>query len=224
MGDAPYANLTFPDSPPVRPYVFINMVTTIDGKIITGERDEPVHDLGSKTDHAAMRNIEASADAVLIGGGSLRATPGLHYAPHLKRIVLTQSGDVFYHEGKLRRFFADAPELAFVACPDPLGLIRPIGRIIKTLPPEPTELLKSLRQDHNVKRLVIEGGSEINAIFLKANLVDELFLTLAPKIKLGRTTPTYAGGEPLARADVMEFKIVSCEQIADEVFLRYRRA
>ncbi|MEQ1934173.1 MAG: dihydrofolate reductase family protein, partial [Fimbriimonadaceae bacterium] len=168
--------------------------------------------------------IEAAADAVLIGAGSLRATPGLHYAPHLKRIVLTQSGDVFYHEGKLRRFFSDAPELAFVACPDSIGLIGPIRPIIKTLPADPSDLLKSLRQDHNVKRLVIEGGSEINAIFLNANLVDELFLTLAPKIKLGRTTPTYAGGEPLARADVMGFTVVYCEQIADEVFLRYRRA
>ncbi len=200
------------------------MVTTIDGKIITGSRDEPVMDLGSKVDHAAMRNIEAAADAVLIGAGSLRATPGLHYAPHLKRIVMTRSGDVLYHEGKLRRFFADAPELAFVACGDPIGLMGPIGPIIKTLPADHTELLRSLRQDHNVKRLVIEGGSEINAIFLRANLVDELFLTLAPKIKLGRTTPTYAGGEPLLRADVMGFKIISCEQIADEVFLRYRRA
>ena len=50
-----YQDLKYPEPPNDRPYVVINMVTTIDGKIITGERGEPVHDLGSATDHAMMR-------------------------------------------------------------------------------------------------------------------------------------------------------------------------
>ncbi|MEQ1822274.1 MAG: dihydrofolate reductase family protein [Fimbriimonadaceae bacterium] len=218
--EVPYANLEFPDPPADRPYVFVNMVTTIDGKIVTGERDEPVPDLGSKTDHAAMRNIEAAADAVLIGAGSLRATPGLHYAPHLKRIVMTRSGKIFFHEGKLRRFFSDAPERAFVATASQLDL--PDG--VQHLSDDPRGLLFALRREHGVTRLVIEGGSEINALFLAADLVDELFLTLAPKVKLGQMTPTYAGGEPLSRADIMRFDLTSCIRAENEIFLRYRRA
>ena len=45
-----YAGLSFPDAPGDRPYTFINMVTTIDGKIVTGTREESAQDLGSELD------------------------------------------------------------------------------------------------------------------------------------------------------------------------------
>ncbi|HTQ11547.1 MAG TPA: DsbA family protein, partial [Fimbriimonadaceae bacterium] len=64
---ARYPTLRFPPSPAGRPYLYINMVATIDGKIILGGRDEPVVDLGSETDHRIMKQIEAASDAVLLG-------------------------------------------------------------------------------------------------------------------------------------------------------------
>jgi riboflavin biosynthesis pyrimidine reductase len=54
-------------------------------------------------------------------------------------------------------------------------------------------------------------------------MVDELFLTLAPKVKLGANLPTYAGGDPLDKEDVLRWRLVGCHPIEDEVFLRYRR-
>jgi 2,5-diamino-6-(ribosylamino)-4(3H)-pyrimidinone 5'-phosphate reductase len=215
-----YPDLTFPDPPADRPYVFINMVSTIDGKILTGERDEPVMDLGSKTDHATMRQLEAAADAVLIGAGSLRATPGLWYDSPLIRIVVTASGDVFNKpDGALRRFFADSPELAFVASDKPLEL----PADVRQLPGDLAALLETLRQKHKVSRLLCEGGSELNGQLLKRGLVDELFLTLAPKLKLGRSIPTIAGGEPFSREEVETWTLVSATPVDGELFLRYRR-
>jgi riboflavin biosynthesis pyrimidine reductase len=134
---------------------------------------------------------------------------------------MTQSGEVFFHNGKLRRFFSDAPEKAFVASSKTITSW-PDG--VRQLANDPGELLRTLRQVHGVSNLVIEGGSEINAIFLMADLVDELFLTLAPKIKLGSDVPTYAGGNPLPRTKLMDFRMESCVPIGDEVFLRYRRS
>ena len=55
----PYSDLTFPQPAGGRPYVFCNMVATIDGKTVSGGLDETVMDLGSPADHAAMRQIEA---------------------------------------------------------------------------------------------------------------------------------------------------------------------
>lgn len=208
-----YRELEWPAAPGDRPYVFINMVSTIDGKTLTGERDEPVMDLGSPLDHATMRYLESQADAVLIGSGSLRATPGIWYERTLKRIVLTKSGDLPWHS----RFFTDAPELAFVAGGD-----RPLPDGVRRLPSDLPSLLNELR-GLGVERLLVEGGSEINAFFLGADLVDELFLTLAPKIKLGRDVPTIADGEHLARDQVQRWKLVSHQAIEDELFLRYRR-
>lgn len=208
-----YSQIDWPPAPAERPFVFMNMVSTIDGKILTGERDEPVMDLGSKTDHATMRWLEGQADCVLIGAGSLRATPGIWYASGLKRVVLTKRGGLPFHS----RFFTDDPSLAFVAGGDDA-----LPQGVQRLPSDLPSLLSALRAQ-GVERLLIEGGSEINALFLRADVVDELFLTLAPKIKLGREVPTIADGEPLARSEVQRWDLVSQILVESELFLRYRR-
>jgi riboflavin biosynthesis pyrimidine reductase len=40
-----------------------------------------------------------------------------------------------------------------------------------------------------------EGGGELNAAMFQADLVDEIHLTISPKIFGGRHTPTIAEGE-----------------------------
>ena len=217
-----YPHLEFDPPPQERPTVYINMVATIDGKTISGERDEPVQDLGSSLDHATMRQIERQSGAVLIGAGSLRATKNLHYPDGLVRIVATASGNVPYPH----RFFTDAPDLAFVATtrdgaqhlPEATNAI-----VCGEASIDWGALLKELRKAKGIDRLLVEGGSEINASLLKEDLVDELFLTLAPKIKLGRETPTYAGGDPLTREGVLDFRLLSTITNGNEVFVRYRR-
>jgi riboflavin biosynthesis pyrimidine reductase len=211
----PYESLVFPEAPVERPYVSINMVSTIDGKILTGERNEAVMDLGSKNDHAVMRRIEEASDAVIIGAGSLRATKGIWYPPELIRVVVSQSGRLPWES----RFFTDRPDKAFVCTDSQVEL--PGG--VRRLPGNLRECLREMRIDHGVRRLLCEGGSELNASMIHEDLVDELFLTLAPKIKLGRDVPTYADGIALERADVKRYALVELNRVGDEVFLRYRR-
>ena len=219
----PYGDLSFPPPPEDRPYVYVNMVSTIDGKILTGERDEHVMDLGSKNDHTVMRHLESMADGVIIGAGSLRATKGLWYSKDLIRVVVSASGNVPWES----RFFTDAPEKAFVAT---VPLLPSLGGAgdgvcpgVRLLPLNLREALRALRKEHGVRYLLCEGGSELNASLLRIDLVDELFLTLAPKVKLGRDVPTYAGGEPLPREEVLQYALVEVHRVEDEVFLRYRR-
>lgn len=219
MAEGVYPGLSFGPALPDRPYVAINMVATIDGKTVSGGRDETVEDLGSPTDHATMRQIESAGDAVLIGAGLMRATPGLWYPRQIKRFVATRGGDLDWQS----RFFTDAPDQAWVVGP---AAIMPAGTQCLDTGGEADwhQVLGTIRRVHGVERLIVEGGSELNAGLLKADLVDELFLTLAPKIKLGRDVATYAGGEPLARSALLQFSLVSCQPVGDEVFLRYRRA
>lgn len=212
--------MEFPDPPANRPYVFINMVTTIDGKTVTGDRSEDVLDLGSKVDHTLMRRIEDRADTVIVGASTLRAAskkwdPGTEF-----RVVVSASGDLDYDLP-----FFQAGGKGFVAC-------------AKSAPAKPTNgverleagekeldfesLLRQLR-DMGARHMLCFGGSELNAQMLERDLVDELFLTLAPKIKLGRRIPTYAGGDPLPRERMTQFELLSHHAIGNEVFLRYRR-
>ena len=216
-----YSVFNFPAAPESRPYVYINMVSTIDGKIITGERNEHVSDLGSKLDHDLMgRTIEAS-DAVLIGASTLRAS-GSRWNPKVaKRIVVTQSGNVDltskYLSGDGLGIIATSESAQF-SIDSPISVIRSGNTALDW-----TNLLQVLRTDFGIEKLLCLGGSEINAELLRRDLVDELFLTVAAKVKLGRDVPTYAGGEPLTRDSVMQFELVESHSVGDEVFLRYRK-
>ena len=196
-----YENLSFPAPPESRPYTFINMVATIDGKTISGEREEAVNDLGSAVDHLLMNRTIEAADAVLIGATTLRAS-GDKWNPKCPvRIVLSRSGNV----NRASNFLAGGTGI--VANTDDLA-----------------EFMADLRHNHNIKKLLILGGSEVNAQFLAADLVDELFLTVAPKIKLGADLPTYAGGNPLSREAILQFRLKEHHVHEDEIFLRYSRA
>ena len=218
-----YEELELPEPPEDRPYVFINMVSTIDGKILTGDRDEPVFDLGSKTDHATMRQIQARADGILIGAGTLRSTPKLWYPDGKYRFVASRSGKI----DPFVRFFSDDPSRAFVATsisaaesvPEDAQAIC-VGQSELDF----EELLGIMRNEMDIRYLLVEGGSHLNSDLFRLNLVDEIFLTFAPKIKLGEDVPTIADGIPLARADVQNYELMSVKPVDSELFLRYRRA
>lgn len=212
-----YPELAFPSPPDGRPWVAINMITTLDGKILSGERNEPVMDLGSASDHQALRDIENAADAVMTGAETLRATPKIWYPSRLVRVTLTRSGNLPWES----RFFTDAPEQSIVVTPPESTLAPPEG-VSHWTDPLP-EVLRRLRVERGVQAMVVEGGSELNAAILSQDLADELFLTLAPKVKLGRDIPTYAGGDALPRAGLLNFELVSAIPVESELFLRYRR-
>src|SRR5215210_2997097 len=59
-----------PEPPGERPYVLLNMVTSVDGKAAVAGSAAP---LGSAVDHRLMRAIRAAHDAVLNGAATLRA-------------------------------------------------------------------------------------------------------------------------------------------------------
>ena len=206
----PYEDVAFPSAPADRPYVYVNMVATIDGKIVTGTRDEDVMDLGSKVDHRAMANLDRVSDACLIGGRTLRASPRSWRPRARLALVVSHGGDLPYDA----RYFEG--ESAVVADEDFDAPVpkRPLGNW-------PT-FMKGLREE-GIERLYVLGGSELNAQLLRDDLVDELFLTVAPKVRLGDNLPTYAGGEPLARDALLLFRLVESHVVEDEVFLRYRR-
>ncbi len=88
--------LNFPPPKADRPYCFINMVTTIDGKILSGDRDEHVLDLGSKNDHALMKHIEGQADGLIVGANTVRVAPTKWSPLTPIRIVVSGSGNLPY--------------------------------------------------------------------------------------------------------------------------------
>jgi riboflavin biosynthesis pyrimidine reductase len=79
-------------------------------------------------------------------------------------------------------------------------------------------LLRSLREE-GVRALLCEGGPTLHGALQGAGLVDELFLTIAPKLA-GGGAPRILEGDLLATA---ELELVWLLEENGELFARYRR-
>jgi 2,5-diamino-6-hydroxy-4-(5-phosphoribosylamino)pyrimidine 1'-reductase len=220
-----------------RPFVYVNMAMTADGKITSAAREYPR--FTSPADRLRMDRLRAEADAVLVGGGTLRAdNPDLgvrdagmqaHRLARgkpraLTRIVVTASARL----DATGRFFSpsDAPRIVATteeAPPETEARFGPgievwrLGRGMVDI----RELLARLAR-RGVERLLVEGGGELNWSFLEHDLVDELYLTLAPVLLGGREAPTPIGGAGLAMAAQRRLRLVQLEREGDELFCRFQ--
>src|SRR5207253_9212391 len=88
------------------------------------------------------------------------------------------------------------------------------------------DFVKALRWLHEkwrVKRLLCEGGGELNEALFRNDLVDEIYLTLCPLVFGGRDAPTMADGcgvDNLRQATRLQLK--SLKRPGDHLFLAYR--
>jgi 2,5-diamino-6-(ribosylamino)-4(3H)-pyrimidinone 5'-phosphate reductase len=68
--------------------------------------------------------------------------------------------------------------------------------------------------------VLCEGGPTLNSFLLAAGLVDELFLTLNPKLLGGASAITIVAGRELV--EPAELELVSLAEAAGELFTRWR--
>ena len=82
------------------------------------------------------------------------------------------------------------------------------------------QVLRSLKQDFGIGRLLVEGGGAINGSFLAAGLVDEISLLLVPAVDGGRGVPALfdhgSPGDP-PPAPGAKLALKSCEARQDGV-------
>lgn len=215
-----------------RPGVAINMVTSIDGR---AQLDGTAEGLGSRADRRLMRLYRAAFDAVGSGVGTLRATGvWLRVGTDLeeRRRAAGRSanpvGVVIAGEEPVPLdaswFGGDEERLLIVGSASPVG-DTPAGTELLRAPtprPEPRWVLDRLAE-RGVASLLLEGGPRVNAAFLAAGLIDEVYWTIGPHLLGSDALPMIA---PLA-ADGAGIRpragrLAAVFRHDDELFLRYR--
>jgi 2,5-diamino-6-(ribosylamino)-4(3H)-pyrimidinone 5'-phosphate reductase len=78
-------------------------------------------------------------------------------------------------------------------------------------------------EELGVKRLLVEGGGGLMWDFVKPNLIDELYVTLTPRILGGRDAPTLVDGAGFNPREVVNLKLKQCRRVGDELYLVYKK-
>ena len=222
------------------PFVLMNMSMTADGKIATTNR--VASSFSSKRDHTHLLELRATADAVICGartvdlneinlgpGGAKFRKQRLKHGltEYNLRIIVTGSGSLNPDAHIFTQLFSPIIILTTArASARKLKQLRAVADEVKVFGKAELNLraaLAWLHREWNVKRLICEGGGELNDAMFRAGLVDELHLTLCPRIIGGRHAPTIADGigfQKLAHAAQLELH--SAKRVGDELFLVYR--
>jgi riboflavin-specific deaminase-like protein len=217
-------------APAERPYVLANMVGSVDGRATVGGKSGG---LGNEADRQLFHALREQVDAVLVGTGTLRAE---RYGPFIRD-----------PERRARREAAGlAPNpIGCVATrsmmlPDDIALFEDPASTIAVYtsadaePPDvaarlevtrlPAELLtmtnalELLRADHGARSVLCEGGPTILGALLAEGLVDELFLSLAPRLVAGYGPSVVEGPELPEPAELDRAWVLESEGV---LFLRY---
>jgi riboflavin-specific deaminase-like protein len=211
-----------------RPYLAVNFAATVDGRAAIGGVSGPI---GSAADTAMLAGLRTRFDAVMIGAGTMRAERygrlvpsqekrerrerlGLPHDPLMVivsgRLDLPWDAPLFAEGGRVLVFTASEAEPPETAAS--LRVVRHEGAV------DLRAALRHLRRERGVRALLCEGGPRLHGELQAGGLVDDLFLTIAPRLS-GGDAPRIVEGE-LPRVEELEPAWL-LEQDG-ELFARYR--
>ena len=225
-----------------RPYVFVNMAMTADGKIDTVARQGAR--ISGPADTARVDRLRAASDAILVGGRTLlsedprltvrdgnlidgRTTDGKPAQPMKVGIASRLESDdlarlgAFMREGGGRVALCTTERTSETALRD----FREAGAEVVVAGTERVDLEASLASlaGMGLERVMVEGGSTLVAALLEADLVDEIQLAVAPLLFGGEGAPTPVGGSGWLRSHAVSLELLeSTTSVDGDVITRYR--
>lgn len=211
-------------------FVFSNLATSLDGKIATASR--AFFHLGTPADRRQMQVLRKRADVVVMGASTLRTcrfycglkagkkqpanailstrlegiSPGWAFfkKPGVQRILFVTAKP----SAQKIRAFEQSSEIIQL---DPASRKKPISR----------QILDEL-QLRGLTQVLVEGGGSLMWDFISAHLLDEINLTLTPKVVGGTESPTLVDGKGFSPAEIPSLKLMKCRKLGNELYLTYR--
>ncbi len=221
--------------------VYANFVSSIDGVAAIGgvEMSSAAISGGASADRFIMALLRAVADAVVVGAGTVRE----HAGPWTAEKAFQAGAESFY---RLRAGISasESPTLVVVTASGELPAEHPAlaGAIVVTTSAGARALAKARvgevidvgdadrvdgavaidrLRERGYQRILTEGGPRLMGAMLEASAVDQLFLTISPKlIGGGSERPPLTDETDLLERDVGA-RLLSIRRSEDYLFLRY---
>jgi 2,5-diamino-6-(ribosylamino)-4(3H)-pyrimidinone 5'-phosphate reductase len=215
-----------------RPYIILNAAMTIDGKIASSTGDPEISD---EEDWRAVHKLRTEVDAIMVGKSSIILdNPKLHikYYEHkgYYRIILDSNLSIPIESNVVTYKPEIYPTIIATTENAPTDKI-------KTFESNNVEIIKSgkgrrvdvvelmpLLYDKGIKRILLEGGGNVNWSFIKNNLVDEIKISIAPWIVGGKNAVSLVEGEGYAKMlESPKYSLFDVSNRNNYVTLNYKR-
>jgi len=191
--------------------VIMNGAMTVDGKIATTSGDSKI---SSKEDLVRVHTLRASVDAIVVGISTImaddpRLTVRLVKGKNPARVIVDSRGripidsQIMRTASRINTIIAvtdQAPEEKIHKLEDMGAQVLVISEGKKgqsAAVPHGVNLKELFHrlEKTGLRRILVEGGGELNWSLLRLGLVDELTVTIAPKIAGGRLATTLVEGD-----------------------------
>lgn len=215
------------EAPPGRPFLLVNMIATADGRATISGRTGPI---ANRADYELFHALRTRVDAVMVGAETVRVEGYGRMVPDAENraareraglpadplaLIVTRSVALPADVGMLR-----APEnRVVVLTPSPDAKLEPTAAEVSYVRGPLEEGVRRLRSELGVRSVLCEGGPQLLGDLVRAGLVDELHLVLAPKLAGGHAPLTILSG-----ADVeppRELTLRSLHESGGYLFMRY---
>ncbi|MCW3132612.1 MAG: 2,5-diamino-6-(ribosylamino)-4(3H)-pyrimidinone 5'-phosphate reductase [Candidatus Methanospirare jalkutatii] len=220
-----------------KPFVFINVAMSADGKIATKERRQTR--ISGEEDLKRVDALRAESDAILVGIGTVLAdNPSLTVKSDALRKWRKMQGK---DENPMRVVVdskARTPEnadflvkgegkrLIVVAENAPAERVERLRRKAEVLVCGVERVnLRSLMRElwrRGVRKLMVEGGATLNWSLLSEGLVDEIYTFVGNMIIGGKDAPSLVEGEGFIASEMLKLSLIGVERLNDGVLLRWR--
>ncbi|HEV8404372.1 MAG TPA: 2,5-diamino-6-(ribosylamino)-4(3H)-pyrimidinone 5'-phosphate reductase [Nitrososphaera sp.] len=191
--------------------VIMNGAMTVDGKIATASGDSKI---SSNEDLVRVHRLRASVDAIVVGISTILAddpqlTVRLVKGENPARVIVDSRGripidsQIMRMASKIKTIIAvtdQAPKEKILKLEDMSAQVLVISegkRGKSAAVPHGVNLKELFRRLEKMRlgRILVEGGGELNWSLLRLGLIDELMVTIAPKIAGGRLATTLVEGD-----------------------------
>jgi 2,5-diamino-6-(ribosylamino)-4(3H)-pyrimidinone 5'-phosphate reductase len=212
--------------------VLINAAMTIDGKIATNLGDSTI---SSKQDLRRLHRLRCSVDAIIIGISTViidnpRLTVRLvkRHGTTPVRIIVDSIGRIPL-DSKILKSASKINTIVAVtkrASDERVDKIKSAGAIVIVAGTKTVNLkeLFFILKKMGFNKVLVEGGGELNWSILQLGIVNELMVTVAPRIVGGRTATTLVEGDGYERiSDGIKMELIKVSrQNNGEVVLYYK--
>lgn len=214
----------------MRPFNTLFLIQSLDGKISTGDNDSMDTDHDFKIIHGIKEGVkqyydlEKLTDRVSFNSGSVQAKVGVNTRTFVERekhlcFVIVDNQPHLNQHGT--EYFARRSKVFYLITTNP---DHPAFELQKTFDNieilfyantiDFVDVFRRFKEEFAIDRVTIQTGGTLNAVLLRAGLIDQVSIVIAPCLIGGKDTSSLVDGESLHKTkDLVDIKTLKLIEV-----------